>query len=436
MTRSRLWAIVLACATLALVACQSDGASGLSTVYGDPLLDMSLGPASNAAFPSITNPRITAAAARDTIEFTARNLPPVGIGNAYQIVLADSATGNAISPTSRIIRTVRSRRPVTRDSSVIVATIDTTIGSQFYVLDTATTIAIRIANTSIPNYTHVLLRSGGEGAVPFLLGAATRTAFLSFRYKSGATYTAEGAVLGSWAPASAARVPFGATATVVDASFWGSSVRIDLRNLSRPPAGFSYAVWLVDDRSGTATRLGGLIAPLPDSRSLDDADVGNAPWYTTATIPEARVRSDMGALGVVPQDFTMLAVVIEPYGGYAPPTHPGTSFVLSAAMPSSVASRSASPGKIVGTVTSTSGKNVANTTVYLRGINMTIPSQVTTAAATGAWQFASVPTGVFRAYAIPVGDVAPRDSATVTVGARTVNGKLAGDSVFVTLRIP
>jgi hypothetical protein len=144
----------------------------------------------------------------------------------------------------------------------------------------------------------------------------------------------------------------------------------------------------------------------------------------------------MDALGVVPQDFTMLALVIEPYGGYAPPTRPGTSYVLSAAMPNSVASRSATPGKVVGTVTSSSGKNAANTTVYLRGINMTIPSQVTTATATGTWQFASVPTGVFKAYAIPVGDVAPRDSAMVTVRAKSVNGKLTGDSVFVTLRIP
>ena len=436
MMRSRPVAIALTCAALALVACESDGTSGLSRVYGDPLLDMALGQASTAAFPSITNQRITAAAARDTIGFTVNNLPPIDITNAYQIVLADSATGSAIAPTSRIIRTVRRRRPVNRDSSVIVSTVDTTFGAQFYVLDTATTIAIRIANASIPNYTHVLLRSGGEGAVPFLLGTATRTAFLSFRYKSGATYVVQSAVLGSWAPASAARVPFSATATVVDASFWGELVRIDLRHLSRPPAGFRYAVWLVDDRTGTATRLGGLIAPLPDSRSLDDADVGIAPWYTPTTIPEARVRSDLGALGIVPQDFTMLAIVIEPYGGYSPPSRPGTGVVLSAAMPSAVASRSAAPGKVVGTVTSTSGKNVVNTTVYLRGIDMTIPNQVTTASATGAWQFASVPTGVFKAYAIPVGDVAPRDSATVTVRAKSVNGTLTGDSVFVTLRIP
>jgi len=421
---------------MALAACQSDRTSGLSHVYGDPLLDVALGPASNAAFPTITNARITAAAARDTIEFTVNNLPPVGIANAYQIALTDSATGNTIAAFARIVRTVRSRRPVGRDSSVIVATIDTSFGAQFYVLDTATTIAIRIANANLPNYTHVLLRTGGEGAIPFLLGAATRTAFLSFRYRSGAAYAVQSAVLGSWATSSAARVPFNAAATVVDASFWGEQVRIDLRNLTRPPAGFRYAVWLVDDRTGTATRLSGLIAPLPDNRSLDDADVGNAPWYTATMIPEARVRADMGALGVVPQDFTMLAVVLEPYGGYAPPSRPGTSYVLSAAMPSSVASRSATPGKVAGTVTSASGKPVLNTTVFLRGINMTVPNQATSAAATGGWQFPSVPTGVFKAYAIPVGDVAPRDSATVTVGAKLVNGKLTGDSVFVTLRIP
>jgi hypothetical protein len=43
---------------------------------------------------------------------------------------------------------------------------------------------------------------------------------------------------------------------------------------------------------------------------------------------------------------------------------------------------------------------------------------------------------VYKAYAIPFGDAVIRDSATVTVGSKKVNGTLTGDSLFVTLRIP
>lgn len=422
-------------AVVVLAACQTDPISGPSRIVGEPLLDMVFGPAGNAVFPTVSGARITTAAARDTIEFSVNALPPTGAGNTYQIVLVDTATGATTAASARIIRTVRSRRPVNRDSSVAVTKVDTSTAAQFSIADTATTVAIRIANTAIATRTHVVLRSAGEGSVPATLTAA-RTGFLSFRYKSGTAYAVQAAVFGSFATATANRLRFVVSAYVVNANFWGDQVRLSFRNLIRPPAGFRYAAWMLDERTGTATRLGGILSPVPENAPLDDADLGTGKWYNDVGILEAQVRGDMKALNIVPQDYTFITLALEPYGGTAAPTRPGTAYVLSASIPNSVASRSATPGKVFGTVTSASGKSLLNTTVYLQGINMTVPGQVASASATGTWQFRAVPTGVYKAYAIPFGDAVIRDSATVTVGSKKVNGTLTGDSVFVTLRIP
>ena len=436
MRRPHLPLIAAAAAALVLAACQTDPISGPSKIVGEPLLDMVLGPAGNTVFPTLSGQRITAAAARDTIEFTVNALPPTGPGNTYQIMLADSAGGNAIAAPARIIRTNRNRRPVNRDSSVAIIKADTSNAALFSVADTATTVAILIANVNIPNYTHVLLRSAGEGSIPATINAGQRTGFLSFRYKTGATYAIANSTFGSWARNTVDRLPFAVSAYIVNASFWGDWVRLDFRALIRPPAGFRYAAWLVDERTGTATRLGGLLSPVPDNQPLDNADLGTGPWFTSVGILEAQVRGDMKTLNIKPQDYTFLTLVLEPYGGSAPPARPGTSYVLSAAIPASVNSRSASPGKVFGSVTSTSGKSVLNTTIYLQGSGALVPYQVASASATGTWQFRAVPTGTYKVYAIPFGDAVIRDSATVTIGSKTVNGALVGDSVFVAAKIP
>ena len=337
-----LTAALAALAALVLAGCQADPMPGPSMRIGEPVLDMALGPSANAAFPAFSGQRITEAAARDTIEFTVDALPPTGAGTTYVIMLVDTATGRAAAVTSRLIRSVRSRRPVNRDSSVTTTIVDTSSAAQFSVGDTATTMAIRIANPAIPSYTHVVLRTSGEGSTPIGIGAS-RTGFLSFRFHAGGTYAVGNSMFGSFASASADRLPFVVAAQVTGASFWGDQVRISLRNLTRPPAGFRYAAWMLDERTGVVTRLGGLLAPVPDYKRLDDADLGFGEWYTSSGITEAQVRSDLKALGIVPQDYTFLALVLEPYGGSAPPTRPGTSYVLSAPVPASVKARAGSP---------------------------------------------------------------------------------------------
>ena len=436
MRRTHLPLIAAAASALVMAACQTDPISGPSKIVGAPLLDMTLGPAGNTVFPTLSGQRITAAAARDTIEFTVDALPPTGAGNTYQIVLVDSAGGNALAATARIIRTNRNRRPVNRDSSVAVVKADTSTAAQFSIADTATSVKITIANAGIPNYTHVVLRSAGEGSIPATVTAGQRTGFLSFRFHTGTTYAIANSMFGSWARNTVDRLPFAVSAYIVNAAFWGDWVRLDFRALIRPPAGFRYAAWMVDERTGTATRLGGLLSPVPDNQPLDNADLGTSPWFTSVGILEAQVRGDMKTLNIKPEDYTFLTLVLEPYGGSAPPTRPGTSYVLSAAIPGSVSSRSASAGKVFGSVTSNTGKSALNTTIYLQGAGALVPGQVASASATGTWQFRAVPTGTYKVYAIPFGDAVIRDSATVTIGSKTVNGALVGDSVFVAVKIP
>ena len=112
MRRAARTLLAAAGAALVLVACQSDPVSGPSRIVGEPLLDMDFGPAGNSVFPSFSAQRITAATAKDTIEFTVNALPPTGTGNTYQIVLVDTATGSVAADSLRIIREVRSRWPV------------------------------------------------------------------------------------------------------------------------------------------------------------------------------------------------------------------------------------------------------------------------------------------------------------------------------------
>jgi hypothetical protein len=104
-------------------------------------------------------------------------------------------------------------------------------------------------------------------------------------------------------------------------------------------------------------------------------------------------------------------------------------------VPASVASRSATPGKVFGAITSPSGK-ANNTTLYLAGPTTGTAVLVTNADATGTFRFRSVPTGRYRLYAIPFGDATPRDSTTITIAGKQTTAGLVGDSVFVTLRVP
>ncbi len=444
-TRARL--LLAAVALAAVGACAQDELAGPSQVVGPPLLDISLGPSGDARFPGGTV-AISANAARDTLTLTLTNLPPLPSGSSYQFFLADSATAdsstnNLIPVAGRVVTTTRQRRPVNRDSSVFTNRVDTAASAAgVTAADTNQTFVVRIVSPEIRNFSHVVVAvSGASAPTAGRLARTTRTGFLYARYRDARgtpartddTYAGGTFTFGSFAINTAERLPFSVSGSN-DAAFFGSQLRINLKGLVRPPAGFRYAGWLVDDRTNTSVRLGGIQSPVPENASLDNADVGTSAWLTSAGILEAQIRADTSMLHAAFENFTRVLVVLEP-SGTAPPAVPSAAVVLAGTVPGSVSSRSAAPGKIFGTITSASGRAL-NTTVYLTGPTNSIPVLVTSAAASGAFQFRTVPTGSYRLYAIPVGASAPSDSAAVTVGSRMVGGAAVGDSVFRTLRVP
>lgn len=433
-TPTRLTLLALAVTAIAAGACQKDDISGPSKQIGPPLLDVNLTPAGNAVYPSASS-RITTVAARDTVDITFGALPPTPAGGSYQVVIVDTTktTANVTPLTGRLIRSTRFRRPVNRDSSVFFAVTDTTNNvSQIAVADTNQSFRFIAQNAAIATGTHVIVRVANPVAAAGTLGATEWYGFLSGRYRSGTTFTTTTALtFGRWSIASAQRLPFSAQA-VTSGGFWGDQVRFNFRNLIRPPVGFKYAAWLLDSRTGIQVRLGELVTGNPENAPITDADVGTGANYSPVSIINSQIRGNTATIGVKPEDYDFVTILLEPVGT-ANVSKPGLTYVMAASIPLSVSSRSATPGKLFGTVT---GTNVVGTTIHVTGATSINPLLITNAAANGSFAFRAIPTGTYKVYATPVGLTSPRDSVTVTIGSRRVNGVLTGDSTFVTLRKP
>jgi hypothetical protein len=427
-------------------ACELDETAGLSRTLGDPLLDITLGPAGDAVYPTATHDVTLSAGStqRDTLTLTLRNLGPLPAGAVYQVYVVDSSTvdagGNNLTPVGgRLIRQTRIRRPIDRDNTVIEVRTDTTAAATAITsADTNQTFIMRIATPVVRTGTHVVV-----GIAPAAQTAATRLdrttrfGFLASRYRTGTTFANTGTTtFGSWAINTARRLPFIPSSATINGAFRGSTVRLNIRDLIRPPVGFRYAAWVIDTRTGAAARLGGLMTPVPSNRSLDDADVGQDGFLTDVAMIEAQMRGDTASAGNVRwENFTRIDVLLEPKGS-APPTMPGGAFVLSGPVPQSVASRSPGAGKVSGTVTSTSNGNRTGATIFLTGVNDRIPKLVTNASATGTFLFRTVSIGQYRAFVVPPGGSTATDSVNVTIGTREVDGVTVGDSVGIALRIP
>lgn len=438
--------LLLAAAIAGIVsACTLEEAAGPSRQLGDPLLDIALGPASDGLFPT-ANYTLTSAASRDTLTVRIQNLPALPEGSRYQVFLVDSARGqsdgtaNRKAASGRLITRTTFSRPVTRDSSFVGTVVDTTDGTGTIEEGGAQhSYELRIVDADIPTYSHVVVAVMEDGETAGTRQeTGDRFGFLSVRYRNAATATPTYAntgtfTFGTFAIEQARRRPFSFGSVQSSGFFRGNTLRVNLRQLVRPPEGFRYAGWLLDARTGSAVRIGGLQTPVPFNQSLDEADVGENEFIIDDAIVEAQLRGDATAMGGVRwQDFTRLVIVLEPKGS-APPTIAPTTVFLAGAVPPSVGSRSATPGKISGTVT---GGSRSNATVYLTGTATSSPLLVTTSNAEGAFLFRSVSVGRYRAYVIPSGGTTPTDSATVTIGEQLRDGALVGDSVAITLNTP
>ncbi|MEJ7809175.1 MAG: carboxypeptidase-like regulatory domain-containing protein [Gemmatimonadaceae bacterium] len=443
-SRARAALLLAAFATLAVAACAKDDISGPTEQIGPPLLDIEIQPAGAPAFPTGT---FTLNTRRDTMTITLRNLPPLPAGSSYQVLLVDSATSgtaganNAIPATGRLIRSDSSTRPVTRDSSVAIVRRDTAAATS--VVDTGGTLrafTLRITNASINDdiakYSHVVVVvTTSPATAATRIDAATKRGFLWARYRNtGVTPVAFATTgtftFGTFAINSAGRLAYTIQGTAIGA-FYGDQFRANFSKLIRPPEGFQYVAWLIDERTGKQLRLGGLETPVPERRSLVNSDVEQGSSLTDVAIFAAQLRAPVDTA----DNYTRFVLLLEPKGGSVAVA--GGAEAFAAAIPVSVSSRHPAAGKLFGTVQSTSSKPVANTTLYLTGVGFTNPLQVAVADATGAFRFRTVNTGAYILNVIPPGDNTVRSKIPVTIAARRKSAnEVVGDSIFVMVTIP
>jgi hypothetical protein len=213
---------------------------------------------------------------------------------------------------------------------------------------------------------------------------------------------------------------------VGDTLFSGDDFRATFERILRPPEGFQYVGYLLDERTGINFRLGGLLTPVPENRPLTNADTETGSFLTDVAIVNAQLRSPVDD----PDNYTRFALVLEPKGATGLTRAPLTE-VLNGAVPTSVASRHPGAGKLYGTLT---GTNVDSSVVYLTGVGLATPLAVRFAEIGGDFAFRTVQIGSYTVNVIPPGDSVVRASQDVTIGVNPATS--AGDSVFVTLAIP
>lgn len=426
MSRSERWRAALGALVVlgGIAACAQDDISGPVDQIGPPLLDMEIAPAASAP---LTGNSVVRSAGADTLLVRLRNLPAVPTGTVYQVLLVDTAAAgaNAIAATGRLITTATFSRPIDRDNAVPYTQVDTVAATSTIAPD-ASNLAMDFLITdvdlgaNISAYTHVVVvatTSPENGA--FTLAADEQRGFLSRRTSSG-NFT-----IGTWAINSALRRPFSIQGTGISA-FVGDDLRATFERILRPPEGFQYVGWLIDERTGIHYRLGGLLTPVPENRPLTNADVEAGSFLTDVAIVNAQLRSPVD----VADNYTRFVLVLEPKGA-APLTRAPLSEVLQGAVPTSVASRHPGAGKVYGKVT---GTQVDSATVYLTGRGLTTPLLVRNADAAGDFAFRTVQIGQYTINVIPWGDSLVRASQDITIGLNPATS--AGDSVYVTLAIP
>ncbi len=116
------------------------------------------------------------------------------------------------------------------------------------------------------------------------------------------------------------------------ADFHGGNLRIVAEQLSRPPVGYYYAAWLVNESTGALAYLGPLTSPPPGSKSLFDADVDSGlPGVTADGIVRAAVTVSESSIGGKFYDFNTIRVTLEPKA--SPGKVPAPTIILAGPVP-------------------------------------------------------------------------------------------------------
>ena len=421
---SRLATIGVAIAVLGAVACQQDDISGPTAQIGPPLLDIELQPST----PTNPSASVSLNDAEDTLVISFANLPPLPSGTVYQVLLVDSASTSAIVGSGELIVTTFQIRPLTRDSSLVDATEDTTAAVSSIDVsgvehEARLTITDADIGANIAAYSHVIVvatTTPGSAAI----GADERIGFLARSISNG------NMTFGTWSLNTALRRSFSIRGSVPTSSFWGDELIANFDRILRPPPGFEYVAWLIDARTDIQYRVGGLTTPPPERRSLSNADIEDGSFLTDVAIVEGYLRAPVDT----PDNYQRLVITLEAKGAGGAP-RASTAEVFAANLPVSIASRHPGAGRLAGNV-SGSG-NLDSTIVFLSGRGRTKPVLVNLTNASGDFLFRTVPVGEYTVNVIPAGGTTVVDTEDITISAVPgPSGGFVGDSVFVSLSIP
>jgi hypothetical protein len=264
-----------------------------------------------------------------SIDMILSNLKPLTGGSGYQVWLFDEVEQDAV----RISPLYVLQRPDTTGvdelgepiiewvnvgDTASVQSFDGAIGLRHVVMvDEA---ALQAGGLSLSQYTHVVLTIGSDDASPLNSPApvwyrytnqnGTRTdLFDNELFLSG---SAQFGFVPSLADQGKGWQPFG-TGKVQFLNVEGLSV--GLERLARPPLGYYYAVWLVNQESGITVPLGEITTPPPQFASLRDADIATGEFVTESEIFAAAKWAEWSELPSDFKSFTHVYVTLEPKDG-------------------------------------------------------------------------------------------------------------------------
>ncbi len=292
-----------------------------------------------ADFPEfLGHPNVAAGASRVTL--TVRNLKPLAAGQTYQIWLYDEVEGDA----TRVEATYTLQQPDTLGIDPLGEPIIDWVDVQGPgpatdfngVRGYRHIIELRNSNliptgVRLSQFSHVVATIGSSDANP-----ASSPAPVWFRYTNqNGTRTdlfdnevfLEGSARFGFRPSLADKgigwQPFGSG----NVQFLNvEAIAVALNRLARPPLGFYYGVWLVNEDDGTNLFVGEITTPPPGLESLLDADVTKNDFVSDSEILAAGKWATWADLGANYKSFTSLYVTLEPKNGDGSVRSPSTIF--------------------------------------------------------------------------------------------------------------
>lgn len=258
----------------------------------------------------------------DSLSLTIQNLPPLSGNNGYQVWLVDEEQGTA----TRIgVRHTPERpdtvgfdefdgRPIIEWRAVQpespAQAFNGTTGYRHVLRFTRSELAA--AGVDMSAFSHVVVTIGSGDASPL-----TSPAPVFFRYRGvGTAPFTDGVARFGFDPETAA-------SGTAWRAFGGGSVEwlnvegfgLLMQRISRPPLGFFYEVWLVDEAGTRRAPLGELLTPWPEFASLMDADVEDGQFVAREEIIKAGRYTRWADLQATPDQFNSLLVALKPKVG-------------------------------------------------------------------------------------------------------------------------